>query len=188
MARQQSLLEAAEQIGEVLAGRGLGAVVIGAAALAAHRYVRHTEDLDLGVNVAVSELAGIGVDLRTAGFEVAVREPDGDDPLGGVIDVSGPFGLVQLVNFGERFPAVIETGFAEATLPMCEGGKLRIIPLANLVALKLYAGGMKSKADIVELLRRNPAADRDHIRSLCRQWRLRGLEPLIREADGTSRS
>jgi hypothetical protein len=50
--------------------------------------------------------------------------------------------------------------------------------------LKLYAGGTKSKADIVELLRRNPAADRDRIRVLCRRYRLRGLEPLIREADG----
>jgi hypothetical protein len=43
---------------------------------------------------------------------------------------------------------------------------------------------MKSKADIVELLRCNPSADRDTIRDLCRQYHLRGLEPLIREADG----
>jgi len=37
--------------------------------------------------------------------------------------------------------------------------------------------------DIVELLRRNPAADRDHIRGMCRQYRLEGLDPLIHEAD-----
>jgi hypothetical protein len=41
---------------------------------------------------------------------------------------------------------------------------------------------MKSKADIVELLKRNPDADRDEIQLLCRRYRLRGLEPLIREA------
>lgn len=184
MKNPPGLLEAAERIGELLAGRGVEAVVIGAAARAAHRYVRHTEDLDLGVSIAIRDLAGLAGSLRTAGFDVVAREPDGQDPLGGVIDVSGPFGLVQIVNFGERFPAVIESGLAEATLPMREGGNLRIIPLANLVALKLYAGGMKSKADIVELLRRNPAADRDRIRMLCRRYRLRGLEPLIREADG----
>jgi hypothetical protein len=62
------------------------------------------------------------------------------------------------------------------------GASLRIIPLAHLIALKLYAGGMKSKADIVELLKRNPDADRDEIQLLCRRYRLRGLEPLIREA------
>ena len=78
---------------------------------------------------------------------------------------------------------MIESGLADATLRMREGGSLRIIPLANLIALKLYAGGMRSKADIVELLRRNPAADRDHIRGMCRQYRLEGLDPLIHEAD-----
>ena len=183
MAHQPDLLEAAERIAEMLVEQGIRAIVIGAAALAAHRYVRHTEDIDLGVNIAVRDFVSLADTLRTAGFDVALWEPDGQDPLGGVIDVSGPFGLVQIVNFGERFPAVIESGLAEATLRMREGGSLRIIPLANLIALKLYAGGMKSKADIVELLRRNPAADRDHIRGMCRQYRLRGLEPLIREAD-----
>lgn len=98
MAPQPSLLDTAERVAGLLAEQGIGAVVIGAAALAAHRYVRHTEDID--------------------------------------------------------------GGLADATLPMLAGGSLRIIPLANLVALKLCAGVMKSKADIVELLRRNPAADR----------------------------
>ena len=183
MADQPDLLESAERIAEMLVEQGIRAIVIGAAALAAHRYVRHTEVIDLGVSIAVRDFPSLADRLRTAGFDVALREPDGQDPLGGVIDVSGPFGLVQIVNFGERFPAVIESGLPEATLRMREGGSLRIIPLANLIALKLYAGGMKSKADIVELLRRNPAADRDHIRGMCRQYRLRGLEPLIREAD-----
>lgn len=183
MAHQPDLLEAAERIAEMLVEQGIRSIVIGAAALAAHRYVRHTEDIDLGVNIAVRDFTSLADRLRTAGFDVALREPDGQDPLGGVIDISGPFGLVQIVNFGERFPAVIESGLADATLRMREGGSLRIIPLANLIALKLYAGGMKSKADIVELLRRNPAADRDHILGMCRQYRLRGLEPLIREAD-----
>jgi len=184
MKNPPGLLEAAERIGEVLAGRGVEPVVIGAEALAAHRYVRHTEELDLGMNISIRDLAGLAGEFRTAGFDVVARKPDGQDPPGGAIDVSGPFGLVQIVNFGERFPAVIESGLAEATLPMREGGNLRIIPMANLVALKLYAGGMKSKTDIVEILRRNPAADRDRIRMLCRRYRLRGLEPLIREADG----
>jgi len=151
MAHEPDLLEAAERIAEMLSEQGIGVIVIGEAALAAHRYVRYTEDIDLGVNIAVRDFAFLADRLRTAGFDVALREPDGQDPLGGVIDVSGPVGLVQIVNFGERFPAAIESGL--------------------------------SKVDIVELLRRNPAADRDHIRGMCRQYRLRGLEPLIREAD-----
>jgi hypothetical protein len=34
-------------------------------------------------------------------------------------------------------------------------------------------------------LKRNPDADRDEIQMLCRQYRLRGLEPLIREAEAS---
>ncbi len=59
--------------------------------------------------------------------------------------------------------------------------KLRLVPLPQLVALKLYAGGSKSRADIVELLRRNPEADLSPIRTACRRYRLRGLEAILRE-------
>ena len=183
MPNHASLLAAAERVASLLADRGVDAVLIGAAALAAHRYVRHTEDIDLGVSIAIRDLESVADGLREAGYAVEVREPDGQDPLGGVLDVIGPAGLVQIVNFGERFPTVIDSGHAEATLRVRSGASLRIIPLAHLIALKLYAGGMKSKADIVELLRRNPSPDRDAIRDLCRRYRLRGLEALIREAD-----
>jgi hypothetical protein len=185
MRNHDSLLAAAERVASLRADRGIDAVVIGAAALAAHRYVRHTEGIDLGVNIAIPELHAVAAGLRKAGYEVEVREPDGQDPLGGVLDVIGPAGLVQIVNFGGRFPAVIDSGHAEATLRVRSGASLRIIPLAHLIALKLYAGGTKSKADIVEVLKRNPEADRGEIKTLCRRYRLRGLGPLIREADAS---
>ena len=63
------------------------------------------------------------------------------------------------------------------------GGKLRIVPLTQLVALKLYAGGSKAKSDILELLRRNPDADLGKIREACRRYRLRGLGALLRELE-----
>lgn len=157
-------------------------MVIGAAALAAHGYVRFTEDLDLGVNTDLGTLEKIADELRMAGFDVELGEPDGQDPLGGVVDVRGPFGLVQIVNYGGRFPAVIDAGLAAADTVVRPGSRLRIVPLPHLVALKLYAGGMKSRADIVELLARNPDADLAAVRELCRSWRLRGLESLIDEA------
>lgn len=62
--------------------------------------------------------------------------------------------------------------------------RLRLVPLAHLIALKLYAGGRKSHTDIVELLSRNPEADLAAIRELCRHWRLRGLDSLIDEVQG----
>ena len=44
----ESNLRAAERVVSLLAEHGVPAVVIGAVALAAHRYVRHNEDIDLG--------------------------------------------------------------------------------------------------------------------------------------------
>jgi hypothetical protein len=48
----------------------------------AHGYVRFTEDLDLGVNTDLGTLRQAADALRTAGFKVELREPDGQDPLG----------------------------------------------------------------------------------------------------------
>lgn len=186
MSDPEAVIRAAEEVAGILESQGVGAVVIGAVALAAHGYVRFTEDLDLGVNTDLGTLCKVAEMLRTAGFDVELREPDSQDPLGGVVDVRGPFGLVRIVNYGDRFAAVIDGGLATADTVIRPGSSLRIVPLPHLVALKLYAGGTKSRADIVELLARNPDADLAGIRDLCRSWRLRGLDPLIEEAtDGS---
>lgn len=182
MADSEALLTAAETISAILERHQINAVVIGAVALAAHHFVRQTEDVDLGINVPLDRLDEIANSLHDAGFEAEIRQADSEDPLGGVIDIRGTFGLVQIVNFGERFPAVIDDALQASRLVVREGSPLRLIPLPHLVALKLYAGGFKSKADIVELLSRNPDVDLTETRTLCAKYRLRDLEGLIAEA------
>ncbi len=172
-------LKAAERVVAVLEQNGIGALVIGAVALAAYRYIRQTEDIDLGVNAGLPVLRAVADALRQDGFCVELREPDGDDPLGGVIDVAGPFGVVQVISFADRFPAVIDDALKQAHLEVRPRSRLRLIPVPHLIALKLYAGGYKSKADIVELLIRNPGLDLDEIRQVCAGYRLRGLDELI---------
>lgn len=176
-------LQAAERVASLLVENGVPAVVIGAVALAAHRYVRHTEDIDLGIDADLPKMRALAAVLREEGFVVDLHEPDGDDPLGGVIDVSGAFGLVQVVSFGGRFPAVIRDALAADDVRIRPGSELRLVPIAQLVALKLYAGGSGSKSDIIELLRRNPEADLDSIRETCRRYRLRGLDAVLQELD-----
>ena len=116
-----------------------------------------------------------------AGFAAVLREPDGDDPLGGVVDVTGPFGLVQIVSYADRFPIVIEDAVRGASLVVREGSPLRIVPLPQLVALKLYAGGLKSKSDIVELLARNPDCDLAEVERVCDRYRLQGLKNVLQD-------
>ncbi|MFM8364514.1 MAG: hypothetical protein ACKOAS_05110 [Verrucomicrobiota bacterium] len=182
MSDPESILEAAEKVCGILERHRVGAVVIGAVALAAYNYVRNTEDLDFGVNAELEELRCLAHSLVEEGFSVELHEPDAQDPLGGVLDVGGPFGLLQIVSFAGRFTAVIEDALQSSNLLVREGSPLKLVPIAHLIALKLYAGGHKSQADIVELLRRNPDLDLESVRELCRRYRLRGLEDLIEEA------
>jgi hypothetical protein len=182
MSHPDDLLLAAEKVLAVLAQHHLDAVVIGAVALAAHHYVRQTDDLDLGVNADVPTLRAVVRSLHEAGLEAELREPDGADPLGGVIDVNGGFGLVQIISYAGRFPAVIEDAVRLSTLVVREDSPLKIVPIPHLIALKLYAGGHKSKADIIELLVRNPDLELDDVRSVCVRYGLGGLEELIAES------
>lgn len=66
MTDPDAIIRAAEEIADVLQSQGVASVVIGAVALAAHGYVRFTEDLDLGVNTDLVTLRHVAQVLRTA--------------------------------------------------------------------------------------------------------------------------
>lgn len=175
-------LNAAEDVCRILQQCKISAVVIGATALAAYNYARQTEGIDLGVNADLATLRSVLHALQNDGYTAELREPDDNDPLGGVIDVTGDFGLLQIVSYADRFPAVIEDAIANSSLTVRSGSPLKLTPIPQLIAMKLYAGGYKSKADIVELLRRNPEIDTAQLKTVCKRYRLRGLDELINEA------
>ncbi|MCC5847701.1 MAG: hypothetical protein JJU29_06355 [Verrucomicrobia bacterium] len=175
------LLSEAERIAEVAADQGIDLLVVGAMALAAHHYVRSTGDVDLAGNVDLPQLRSLAETLKTLGYRVELREPDAQDPLGGVLDIHSPSGLVQIISFADRFPAVIHDALREARLVLHPKSRLRILPLPHLVVLKLYAGGFKSKADIVEVLSRNPDVNLNEVAALCDQYRIRGFEEIRKE-------
>ena len=186
MAQPPALLQAAEDVVGLLEGQKIEAVVIGAVALAAYQYVRQTEDIDLGINAPVKTLEHLKQVLQKAGYHAVLRLPDDQDPLGGVIDIETTHGFLQIISFADRFPAVIEDAVRSAQNAIRPGSRLKLVPLPHLIALKLYAGGHKSKADIVEVLSRNPSLPLEEVRQLCRKYQLEGLDDLIAEA-GLSR-
>ncbi len=98
-----------------------------------------------------------------------------------MINVSGQFGLVQVKSLEDRFPIVIRDALQGEEIEMSPGSRLRIVPIPQLVALKLYAGGRASEADIIELLRRNPQVDLEGIHKICRGYRLRGFGGILEE-------
>jgi hypothetical protein len=73
MSDPEAILRAAEEVVAILNQHRVDAVLIGAAALAAYRYVRHTEDIDLGVNANLPTMRAITASLREADFEAELR-------------------------------------------------------------------------------------------------------------------
>jgi cobalamin biosynthesis Mg chelatase CobN len=184
-------LALAERVAETARRLGFETALIGAAALAIHRYTRGTEDIDLAVAVdPYSKLAALESELATAGLHTRLRLPDDDDPLGGVLSVSAPgagesqFDVVEVVNFVNPAHASINPAAgAIARARQLPGSPLRCVTVGDLVALKLYAGSLADHADIVELIARNAEADLAVIRSVAAPYdRDRMLDHLLEEA------
>ena len=178
----------AVRVAEVLHQHEVDAVVIGAIALAVHGYPRATSDIDLAVNTNPFEsLREVQRTLRGEGFHTELILPDDTDPLGGVLTVTGTdIDAIQVVNFYNPLSAKpLALGFRAiqtASAGLIPGTPLRVVNLAHLVALKLYAGGAKSKLDVIELLQRNQDADLDGIRAVCAKHGLDGeLNRLLSE-------
>jgi hypothetical protein len=182
------LIELAERVASIAAELGIATAVIGATALAAHNYVRGTADIDLATAVdPFQDLGKLRDRLADDGFHTELNMPDADDSLGGVLRVRArdeEDDPVEIVNFHNPLRPSHNPG-AEAVqlaFPIGLSSPLRCATLQHLIALKLYAGGRRDQADVVELLRRNPSADRSQIRDVCARYgSATVLDQLLRE-------
>ena len=188
--RTKRTLEVARKVAERAAELDIETAVIGAVALAVHGYPRATMDIDLACwTDPFTKLRELKEELERDGYETTLFEPDREDPLGGVLTVSGDdFGPVQVVNFCNPLSGAMNPGrdaISSARTTVEEAGLL-VVDLEHLIALKLYAGGPKSRSDVIELLQRNPEAAREGIRAVCATF---GLEVdwlrLLAESEGS---
>lgn len=185
LALAESVAEAAERL-------GIRTALIGATALGVHGYTRGTEDVDLATAVPPDTgLRALAEELTRMGLKAELRLPDDEDPLGGVLvvwvaeDAKGAAtDVVEVVNFLNPARPVPNPGpLAIARAFPLEDVRLRCVALADLVALKLYAGSRSDLADIVQLLARNPDADLHALRRVAQPFDRSGcLEDLIAEA------
>lgn len=185
-------LALAEQIAATARQLHFETALIGAAALAVHGYTRGTEDIDLASAIDPrTELGALEQALVSAGLHTCLRHPDDDDPLGGVLivwateDEDGvPVEVVEVVNFNNPGrPVHTPAAAAIARAQPLPDSALRCVRIEDLVALKLYAGGLADHADIVQLLAHNPDADLAAVRTAAAPFDLgRTLEALIEQA------
>jgi hypothetical protein len=127
---------------------GIPYALVGAAALAVHGVSRSTLDQDL----LVTDRRALDPDLwRTlTDVSVDVRRGDSDDPLAGVI---------RFTAHGQRDVDVIvgrhawqASMLARARRVPLEAFSIPVVGVADLVLLKLYAGGAQDRWDISQLL------------------------------------
>ena len=158
--------------------------LIGALAVAAHGYIRATDDIDF---VSTAEPKEIQARLAKAGIASKIRRGDvleGDIP-------SVVYGRADGFRFDVLFPPVPIDWSRTVVLPLSEGSRLRVVDLDALVRLKLRAGGPQDLIDVVHLVRLHSEieeralalAEAYGVRDRLEEWladpRIRSSEPVV---------
>lgn len=162
-----------ERVARLLTDQAVPHALIGAAALAVRGIARSTFDIDLLATDRRVLDARLWAPLASDGIEVDVRRGDADDPLAGVVRLSSPGDRPVDIVVGRYEWQARAIAHAEQT-----GEGPPVVTAADLVLLKLYAGGSQDLWDVRELLRQ-PA-----VGSLSAQVdaALEGLPPTMRDA------
>jgi hypothetical protein len=161
----------ADEIRSTLDAAGIRHALIGALALSAYGVNRATVDLDLFTTDASCLEPDFWADLRRRGVAIDVRKGDLTDPLAGVVRFQVPGESAIDVVVGKH---AWQTKVLERAEPI--GGAL-VVRAADLVLLKLYAGGPQDAWDVQQLLAR-PRRD-DLVREV--ELRLSDLPARCRE-------
>ena len=137
-----------QEISATLEAAGIRHALIGALALSAYGVNRATVDLDLFAADASCLSPELWADLRSRGIDVEIRKGDATDPLAGVVRFRVPSENPLDVVIG-KYPW--QARLLERAEPI---GGTRVVRAADLVLLKLYAGGLQDAWDIQQLLAR----------------------------------
>jgi hypothetical protein len=138
----------ADEIRSTLDAAGIRHALIGALALAAYGVSRATVDLDLFTTDSSCLVPDFWTELRSRGVEVDVRKGDPADPLAGVVRFQAPGESAIDLVVGKH---TWQTKLIDRAEPI--GGTL-VVGAADLVLLKLYAGGLQDAWDVQQLLAR----------------------------------
>lgn len=138
------------QIAAVLDNAGIRHAVIGASAMTLHGVNRATVDVDLFTVDLACFKESLWAELKQGSVVVEVRKGDFSDPLAGVVrfaaSIQRPVDLVvgKFTWQKEVIERAVSSRFAGLEIPVARA--------ADLILLKLYAGGPQDAWDIHELL------------------------------------
>lgn len=145
----------------VLTGSHVRYALIGAGAMAAHGVVRSTFDVDLLTTdrrVLIPAFWQSLADGETVHLDVRTGDPD--DPLVGIVRMAAPGDRLVDVVVGR--PGWQDGVIGRAQPTTIQDATVPVVTIADLVVLKLYAGGTQDAWDIEQLL---AAGDEEAIRA-----------------------
>ena len=123
--------------------------IIGAMALAVHGVTRSSEDVDVLVTDHGCLEADAWQALVADGVDVDLRRGDADDPLAGVVRLRSRETQIDVIVGRGEWQNDVLTRARPATL---RGTAIPVVTAADLVLLKLYAGGPQDAWDVDQLL------------------------------------
>jgi hypothetical protein len=129
---------------------GIPHALIRAAALAAHGVARSTIDLDLLVTERACLEERTWRRLRDERVSVEIRVGDADDPLAGVVRFRR--GRARPVDVVVGRAGWQQEIVARSRPVRLAGADVPVVLAADLILLKLYAGGSQDRWDIEQLL------------------------------------
>jgi hypothetical protein len=146
----EGVLKLLARVRDILEASSIPYALIGAGAMTVHGVGRSTLDLDLLTTEPRVLEEKVWASLKTSGASLDVRRGDPDDPLAGVVrfeQAEEP--PVDLVVGRSRWQAAV----LERARRMSIGEfDVPVVGAADLILLKLFAGGAQDAWDIEELL------------------------------------
>jgi hypothetical protein len=122
-------------------------LLVGAMAVAAHGYVRATDDIDLVTRLALDDVRRR---LRDQGIPAALRR--GDTVLG---EFSGVRGTLDGIEF-DVLPQIVPLDWERAIDLSFSDFVFKVVDLDGLIRLKLRAQGAQDLLDVAMLLHQHP--------------------------------
>lgn len=137
-----------DRVAEVLRDAGTPFALVGASALAVHGVVRSTADQDLMIVESSYLQPALWEALQESGVDVEVRKGDAFDPLAGVVrfDQAGERSVDLVIGKFTWQRKLLERAIKPS------GQSIPVVGAADLILLKLYAGGPQDAWDIQQIL------------------------------------
>jgi hypothetical protein len=130
---------------EILRRETIDYLVIGAFALSVHGVVRATRDADALLQISLPGIIKLKHVFEVAGFQVALRQGDADDPIPMMLVLSDSHGNQVDLLGGLRGldPKVFSRGIEVTFL----GATLRFVAREDFIAMKCFAEGPQDLLD-----------------------------------------